>query len=358
MAWKSIASGIDHKRITGLTDHGPIHVNVLKTTGARFRAMDCREDGQETSLESVAIRECAPAAVSGGFFLYSEADIAPPSRRTDPVGLLIDHGRIINPPVLHRGALLQSRDGTTSLERIGPRGASLSWDSAPPITIEVHNTSAEPERISSFNRAWGQTAPSPSGWCMAIVGHTITAVSEDALPISLAGLVVHVPDGQPPTPGTTVTWQLPPLHDESPIESAMAGGPMLLLDGKLCINRESEDFMATAPPVTFSQDETFDQNLLPRMACGVDEAGDIFFAAIDGRNFYKAPGMTLEQTASWMRALGCTRALNLDGGSSKRMVIDRRVVDSPSTEVVAGKSDKKLIRPVHSAILIFPGEPS
>ncbi len=193
---------------------------------------------------------------------------------------------------------------------------------------------------------------------MAIVGHTITAVSEDALPISLAGLVVHVPDGQPPTPGTTVTWQLPPLHDESPIESAMAGGPMLLLDGKLCINRESEDFMATAPPVTFSQDETFDQNLLPRMACGVDEAGDIFFAAIDGRNFYKAPGMTLEQTASWMRALGCTRALNLDGGSSKRMVIDRRVVDSPSTEVVAGKSDKKLIRPVHSAILIFPGEPS
>jgi exopolysaccharide biosynthesis protein len=116
--------------------------------------------------------------------------------------------------------------------------------------------------------------------------------------------------------------------------------------------------METAPPVTFSQDETFDQNLLPRMACGVDDAGHMFFAAIDGRNFHHAPGMTLEQTARWMQALGCVRALNLDGGSSKRMVIDGRVVDSPSTEVVSGKRDKKLIRPVHSAILIYgPNSP-
>ena len=112
--------------------------------------------------------------------------------------------------------------------------------------------------------------------------------------------------------------------------------------------------MLTAPPVTFSRDETFDQNLLPRMAAGVDSEGDIFFAAIDGRNFYKAPGMTLEQTSQWMRALGCTRAMNLDGGSSKRMVINGRVVDYASTEVVGSKSDKKLVRPVHSAILIYP----
>ena len=114
--------------------------------------------------------------------------------------------------------------------------------------------------------------------------------------------------------------------------------------------------MHTAPPVTFSRDETFDQNLLPRMACGMDAEGTLFFAAIDGRNFYKAPGMTLEHTARWMQALGCVRAMNLDGGSSKRMVVDRRVVDSPSTEVVGATSNKQHVRPVHSAILIFPGD--
>ena len=90
---------------------------------------------------------------------------------------------------------------------------------------------------------------------------------------------------------------------------------------------EAEDFQKSAPPVTFSQDETFDQNLLPRMAAGIDSQGTLFFAAIDGRNFHRAPGMTLEQTARWMQALGCITAMNLDGGSSKRMVVQNQVVD-------------------------------
>ena len=130
---------------------------------------------------------------------------------------------------------------------------------------------------------------------------------------------------------------------------------MLLSAGELCIDRDEEDFAKTAPPVTFSQDETFDQNLLPRMAAGLDEAGALYFAAIDGRNFHRAPGMTLEQTAHWMKALGCTTAMNLDGGSSKRMVIDGRVVDLSTTEVVGNTAGATSIRPVHSAVLIGEG---
>jgi exopolysaccharide biosynthesis protein len=62
--------------------------------------------------------------------------------------------------------------------------------------------------------------------------------------------------------------------------------------------------------------------------------------------------MTLKQTAEWMKALGCHRAMNLDGGSSKRMVVNQKVVDLSSTEVVGAKVGKESIRPVHSAILI------
>lgn len=113
----------------------------------------------------------------------------------------------------------------------------------------------------------------------------------------------------------------------------------------------AEEFAGTAPPVTFSQDETFDQNLLPRMGVGLRDDGSLLFCAVDGRDFERAPGMTLRQLASVLRAHGCVRAMNLDGGSSKRMVVGGRVVDLPSTEVQTGGAPGP-VRPVRSGILI------
>ena len=131
----------------------------------------------------------------------------------------------------------------------------------------------------------------------------------------------------------------------------MAGGPMLSVAG---ISLPAEDFRGGAPPITFSQDETFDQNLLPRMAAGLRPDGTLVLAAIDGRRFDVAPGMTLRGTAAVMQALGCGVSMNLDGGSSKRMVVQGAVVDLPSTEVVASPHARTAVRPVVSGMLIFP----
>ncbi|MCP4692326.1 MAG: phosphodiester glycosidase family protein, partial [Desulfobacterales bacterium] len=109
-----------------------------------------------------------------------------------------------------------------------------------------------------------------------------------------------------------------------------------------------------APPVTFSQDETNDQNLLARMAAGLDSAGRLIFAAVDGRNFERALGMSLGELARLLIALGCHTAMNLDGGSSKRMMVDGEVVDLPSTEVIADEAAPTRIRPVHTAIFLNP----
>ncbi len=121
------------------------------------------------------------------------------------------------------------------------------------------------------------------------------------------------------------------------------------------LNMRDEDFWGAAPPVTFSQDETNDQNLLARMAVGLDADGCLVFAAIDGRNFELALGMTLGELAELLIALGCHTAMNLDGGSSKRMVVDGEVVDLPSTEVISHDNAPARIRPVHTAIFLTPG---
>lgn len=132
---------------------------------------------------------------------------------------------------------------------------------------------------------------------------------------------------------------------------------MLLDPTGAVLDLGAEEFAGTAPPVTFSQDETFDQNLLPRMGVGLRDDGSLLFCAVDGRHFERAPGMTLRQLGEVLRAHGCTRAMNLDGGSSKRMVVDGAVVDLPSTDVVA-RGAARTIRPVRSGILIHAGSPS
>jgi exopolysaccharide biosynthesis protein len=55
----------------------------------------------------------------------------------------------------------------------------------------------------------------------------------------------------------------------------------------------------------------------PRSAIGMDDKY-FFIVAVDGRQTNK-PGMTLPQLALFMKGLGCTDAINLDGGGSTHL---------------------------------------
>ena len=350
LSWRSVAPGMQHATLSGPSAIGPVNVNALRLRGGRIVALDSRGEG---ALPEVAVRRGAAAAISGGFFLYSEADISLPSRRTDPVGLLVSGGVVHNPPALRRSALTQRRDGRIVVETIGLQGWSLRWNDGTRARISTVNRPASLNRpagvrrtgdVSAYNRAWGPRSPDAM-FAIALVGRRVVARGRGPLQIPLAGVVITL--AAPPPDGDPI-WQMP-----APLEEAMAGGPRLLRDGAVAIDRAVEDFAGSAPPITFSRDETFDQNLLPRMAAGLTADRALVLVAVDGRNFHRAPGMTLRQTAELARLLGCTDAMNLDGGSSKRMVVQGRVVDLTSTEVVAGTGGPARVRPVNSAILLF-----
>ena len=167
------------------------------------------------------------------------------------------------------------------------------------------------------------------------------------------------------------------------ISNRKKGGPILLsADGRIpnALSLQSEDFTGSAPPVTFSQDETFDRNLLPRMGAGLTQDGSLILTAVDGRNLERALGLALRGTSDLLSYLGCITGLNLDGGSSKRMVIkDKGVVCLHTTEIKSSSSSTtsnndntvdatsitqeqnnstnatpELSRPVYSAILFLP----
>lgn len=86
-------------------------------------------------------------------------------------------------------------------------------------------------------------------------------------------------------------------------------GPRLLKQGELWVNPDQEGFM--------------DSHVLgvgPRAAIGYDKAGEKLFIV----NFLR--GLSLTEEAKLMKAIGCHEAMNLDGGASKALAYDGKII--------------------------------
>lgn len=82
----------------------------------------------------------------------------------------------------------------------------------------------------------------------------------------------------------------------------------------------------------------------PRTAIGISRDGrKLYFAVVDGRQVGSV-GVTLDELANLMVRLGAYDAINLDGGGSSTMVVNGRIVNSPSD--LTGE------RPVSNAIIV------
>lgn len=98
------------------------------------------------------------------------------------------------------------------------------------------------------------------------------------------------------------------------LESACAGGPVLLVNGQIQISEEYAELAKRNPRTALG----FNRN-----------TAKLYLAVIDGRSS-DSVGMTFEETARFMQDLGCTDAVNFDGGGSSAMVINGTLKNKPS----------------------------
>ena len=66
----------------------------------------------------------------------------------------------------------------------------------------------------------------------------------------------------------------------------------------------------------------------PRTAIGYTKDNDLILVAADGREG-SSIGLTLVELANLMKELGCTNAINLDGGGSTVMYVNGQIVNRP-----------------------------
>jgi exopolysaccharide biosynthesis protein len=134
----------------------------------------------------------------------------------------------------------------------------------------------------------------------------------------------RVPPVQRWQPGDTIrVWigTMPRLTDGRPPQQLIGGWPRIVEGG---VN------VAADAPV---REGTISRNAEarhPRSAIGVSKDGrTLWLYAVNGRSA-SSVGMTLVELGDAMRALGAWDALNFDGGGSTTLVIDGRVVNTPT----------------------------
>ncbi|MDF1558872.1 MAG: phosphodiester glycosidase family protein [Bacteroidales bacterium] len=89
----------------------------------------------------------------------------------------------------------------------------------------------------------------------------------------------------------------------------------------------------------------------PRTMVGITGSGHLLFVVVDGRQPGYADGMSLFELRALARSLGCSDALNLDGGGSTTLV-----VAGEGSNGVVNRPSGKVQRPVPSILFVRQAE--
>jgi hypothetical protein len=112
------------------------------------------------------------------------------------------------------------------------------------------------------------------------------------------------------TPGAVLQISTATWPDLKGATAAIGGGPAIVRDGKVI-------------------ERTDARVRHPRSAVGWNEEY-IFLVEVDGRQRGLSVGMTVKELAEYMVKLGCSEAMNLDGGGSAALWVHGQIMNNPS----------------------------
>ncbi len=315
------------------TGTGPLSIHILKIdrTKSQFRfttslAQNTIFGLQPLSQQVKAISQAGHkpvAAVNGDFFRIRSSPY-----QGDPLGLQILNGELISSP----GRVCFWLD-TQQRPHIATIQADFqaTWPDGTSIPFDI-NQEVEKGHAVLYTPCMGQSTRTESGvelvleatpqssWLPIKPGQVyqarILAVNQDAnsvitsdkLILSLSTSVVNTLKTW--TVGTILSLSVETVPDLTHVETAISGGPLLITNGT---------------KQTFSPN----QPRHPRTAFGWNK-DQYFLVVVDGRQKDLSVGMTLPELADLMLNLGCTNALNLDGGGSSTLWLAGSIMNSPS----------------------------
>jgi hypothetical protein len=277
----------------------------------------------------------AVAGVNGDFYLRDN-----PTYAGDPRGLQIVDGELISGP--DSACVWFDAKGSPHLDEV-KADFTATWPDGTKIRFGL-NERRTPSRAVLYTPTYGPSTRAAGGqelilekegdgpWVPLRASQTYrarvrevstagnTRLSPEIMVLSLGPrLVTRLPA---PTPGTVIELTTATTPDLADAKAAIGGGPALLKDGEVCdLRRPSSGSFDD-----FSERSKFERH--PRSALGWSPT-HIYLVVVDGRQPRLSMGMTLAELAQYFARMGCTDAMNFDGGKSAQMWLNGRILNSP-----------------------------
>ena len=289
-----------------------IRFNPQKTAWKLRPALAASTMNQRSRVSRIVSREGAYGGVNGGYF----------SLLGPPLGMLVIEGEWVKGPLWNRAVLGISKDGQYAIAQTDWAGR-VEFEGFGFLPLETlnegHGTS---DSVAAYTRRWGDTVSGALGRTRLVVNKaglvTMVLINGEDAAVPESGFIVSGSGTRAETlkkipQGTRITLH-PDTNPNWPgLLNAVGGGPILVAEGKLCVNGKAERFRADIT-----------QSCRPRTAVGLAANGDVILLAIQN------PGVTLTELANILLKLGARDAMNLDGGGSTTMVVNGKVLNAPS----------------------------
>lgn len=309
--------GIAHIKQTKYINSKPIKINIVELNTRVNSNLKIKPQTSSAKLNSkstvkkIAQTNRGIVAINGGFFKPGTGL---------PLGTLVIEREILTGPIYNRSAIaIFEEDNRTYFKIANVNFDIKGYTKSKMINIDNIN---QPRMLSTYTLLytplWGEYSPVAPKNCYNILIQGNKVVKMSANPIKMSGSDI-VLQGEKELLRQIVRDKEIYIDIKLPDEIKNAkhiigAGPFLVKDSQIYVDVKTQKLNAI-------------QGKNPRSAIGYKSDGTLIIVTVDGRE-KASVGMTLYETASLMKKLGCEFAMNFDGGSSSALYVDGKIVNN------------------------------
>ncbi len=312
-----VALGVKHIKLTKTINGRPVRINVVEINQKLNPNLQINPQlsssrlASKSTITTLARKNNSLVAINGTYFKPQTGV---------PLGTLMINGKMYTGPIYNRVAMGIFDDGF-DMARLELNAQVKSFKG----NLKVDNIN-QPRMLSThvivYTPEWGTFAPpSPKyGKQIAVENGKIISIGAQAMPIPHNGYVIVGPDERLAKlyRAKHVDLDIKTIPNWDNVKHIISGGPYLVKNGEVFVDMTEQKLGAIG-------------GKNPRTAIGYTQDGDFIMVAVDGREGASV-GLTLKELAWFMKSIGCTNAMNLDGGGSTVMYVNGRVVNMPKVK--------------------------
>ncbi|MGR6922988.1 phosphodiester glycosidase family protein [[Actinomadura] parvosata] len=337
---------VDYLGDDGLKTTGPWSAKVALIDVRTFRGSYAASLGtsvakKETVSSMVKARK-ALLGVNGGFFNIHTS----PALRGEPVGVSVVGGKLLSEAVPGRSAVVL-KGRTAKITELKTTVTAISQDGEK-VEVNGVNRAVTTDELLLYTEEFG--AKTPAGGVDAVIdaSNKVVALRASGAAVAAGTRVLHG-NGVAADWLNEHAWQGWKVEIDTKVvdlrtKRALQLTPELnVIGGSVGLVRNGK------VKITAKQDGHDSLNMIlrrhPRTLLGTTKNGSLILATIDGRQPGVTVGANFVEAAQFMRWLGATQAINLDGGGSTAMVAGNKVVNHPSDGSERAVGDALLVLP-------------